>query len=118
MIFLLIFIGGGLGSVSRFGIGKAIPLFYSGKFPLGTLIVNTLACLLVGIVLYLFKDKLTTSENLRYFVIIGFCGGFSTFSAFSLETVKLMQDGLIAYAFVNILVSLSIGFGVIYLLIR
>jgi len=115
---VLIFLGGGLGSISRFGIGKLSLNFYDGKFPLGTLITNTLACTILGITLFILKDKLTGIEWIKYFVVIGFCGGFSTFSAFGLETVKLIQDGLLAYAIANILVSLTVGIGILFILVK
>lgn len=115
---VLIFLGGGLGSISRFGVGKLSHTFYDGKFPLGTLITNTLACLVLGGVLFIFKDKLASTDWLKYFVVIGFCGGFSTFSAFGLETVKLFQEGFVAYAVANILISLALGFGILFVLAK
>lgn len=115
---ILIFFGGGLGSISRFGVGKLALHFYDGRFPLGTLITNTIACTVLGLTLFLFKDKLTSTEWIKYFVIIGFCGGFSTFSAFGLETVALIRDGLISIAVLNILVSLALGFSTLYFLYR
>jgi len=115
---LVVFLGGGFGSISRYGISKITPLFYEGKFPLATLITNALACTLLGILLFVFKDKLNTQEWLKYFLIVGFCGGFSTFSAFGFDTIKLMQEGLFTYAFFNILISIILGFGILYFLMR
>ena len=115
----LIFVGGGLGSVSRYGVGKAALHFFEGnKFPLGTLLANTLACLLLGLTLYLFKDKLLENDWIKPLIIIGFCGGFSTFSTFSLDTLKLFHDGLFMYGIANILVSVVLGIGILWVLVR
>lgn len=115
----LIFLGGGLGSLARYGVGKAAIQFYSdGKFPLGTLIANTLACLILGIMLYTFRDRLIENEWVKYLVVIGFCGGFSTFSTFSLETVKLFQSGLVYWGIFNILISLALGVSILWMLVK
>lgn len=114
----LIFVGGGLGSLSRFGIGRVALSFYEGKFPLGTLLANTIACLILGITVYIFKDKLADNEWAKYLIMIGFCGGFSTFSTFSIETLKLFQDGLILFGILNVLISVGLGIGVLLLFVR
>ena len=109
-----VFLGGGLGSVARYGVGRAAALWTSTNFPLGTFISNTLACVLLAIVVYMIPLK---PENtwLQPFLVIGFCGGFSTFSTFSNETIQLLANGNWGVALLNVLVSIIVGFGVIML---
>lgn len=116
--FAAVFIGGGLGSVLRFGISLFVSQYYKTVFPIATLLSNVLSCLVFALVIYMLGGKLNTDMSLRLLLITGFCGGFSTFSAFSYETVELVRSGNAAYAAVNILVSVSVCFGVIYLLTR
>lgn len=118
-VIAFIFVGGGLGSLARYGVGKlALNYYADGKFPLGTLVANTLACIVLGVTLYLFKDRLLENEWIKYFVIIGFCGGFSTFSTFSLDTVKLFSDGLFTLGIFNILISLALGVSILWILVK
>jgi CrcB protein len=91
---VLIFIGGGLGSVTRFGLGKWITSIHTSVFPYGTLTVNVLACLALGWFIGIADQKQILSDSSRLFWTVGFCGGFSTFSTFSAETVSLVQSGL------------------------
>lgn len=90
---LLIFVGGGLGSVIRFGMGKWVNAFHNQNFPWGTLVVNGVACLAMGLLIGLADHKQLLSPSARLFWTVGFCGGFSTFSAFSAEALDLIQGG-------------------------
>ena len=114
----LVFIGGGAGSLARYGIGQLSLKFYKSDFPLGTLLANFLACLVLGLTIYILKDKLTQMEWVKYLVLIGFCGGFSTFSTFSMETLKLFQQDLILMGILNILISLALGVGILLVLVK
>ena len=114
----LVFLGGGLGSLARYGTGEVALKFYKGDFPLGTLLANFIACLILGITIYIFKEKLTQSEWIKYLVLIGFCGGFSTFSTFSVETLKLFQEQLYLLGILNILISLFLGIGILMILVK
>ena len=91
---ILVFLGGGLGSVIRFGMGKWINAFHNHHFPWGTLAVNIVACFIMGLLIGLADHKQLLSPSARVFWTVGFCGGFSTFSAFSAEALVLIQGGL------------------------
>lgn len=101
MNLVLVFLGGGLGSVSRVLISKYIqPLWPS--FPYATLISNGLSCFILGLIIGAFSHKIDASAPLKYFFILGFCGGFSTYSSFTLETLELFKSGYLLAA-INIL---------------
>lgn len=109
MNWIIVFVGGGIGSVLRFGIGKLIP-FKELSFPWSTFVSNFLACLLFALVL-LFLDKSPKSYWIQPFVLVGICGGFSTFSTFSYENFQLFQSGSYGVLSINVFVSVLLGFG-------
>jgi len=91
--FIYIFLGSGLGGLIRFGLGKWINSWHNSNFPFGTFVVNILACLVLGFVVGLADNRQLISTESKLFWVIGFCGGFSTFSTFSNETLTLYQSG-------------------------
>lgn len=107
MNFILVFIGGGLGSLCRFGIS----LFMKNQgyvFPMATLLANALSCIVLGALVGWTMKNGNASDLQKYLLMTGFCGGFSTFSTFTNETFQLFQDGNLTYAFGNIFLSLVI----------
>ena len=92
MTLFLIGLGGAMGSVLRYLLGGAIQHLSPRGFPIGTLSVNVLGCLLIGILAQLFLN-VQTSAPMRALLVVGFCGGFTTFSAFSHETTGLIEGG-------------------------
>ncbi len=115
---LAIFIGGGLGSVARYGIGKFVAINYPNVFPPATLFSNILACLILVVFVVFLGENYASGSVFRVFIMIGFCGGFSTFSTFALETVQLLEQGNHLYAVSNILVSLLTCIGIIYFITK
>jgi len=113
----LVAAGGAAGSVLRYLISIAAAPF-SARFPAGTLLANTLGCLLAGVLLYFITQRDMPSPQLRLLVGVGFLGGLTTFSAFGFETLHLLQKGHTAAAIVNIaanvglsLAAVVVGFG-------
>ena len=106
---LLIGCGGFLGSVCRAVLSSAVAKFCP-DFPLSTLCVNSLGSFFIGVLL-----SLNFSENLRLFLVVGALGGFTTFSTFSYETVRLFSSGQNLAAFLNAFFSVSVCLGFCYL---
>jgi CrcB protein len=107
---LSLIIGGSIGTISRYLLGGLVYRFSGTGFPYGTLAVNLSGCLILGFLIALSETKFVLSSQLRTFLMIGFCGAFTTFSTLIFETDNLVKDGEIARAIINILVSVLAGF--------
>ena len=94
---ILVFLGGGLGSCFRFIMGRVFNPFFP-TFYLGTFLVNFIGCLLIGIILGLTFKQSLLSQNQALILATGFCGGFTTFSAFAYESQTLFRNGEFLYA--------------------
>lgn len=92
-IVLLIGIGGFLGSISRYGAGVLFEKLLPSEFPMGTFVVNVVGCLLIGLVYGLSERFEWMTSEWRMFLATGFCGGFTTFSSFAYENLRLLQSG-------------------------
>ncbi|MEW5844557.1 MAG: fluoride efflux transporter CrcB [Bacteroidota bacterium] len=119
--FFVVFIGGGLGSVFRYWISsyasKHLPLF----FPFGTLLVNIIGSFILGLMIFGWDEKGLISPTIKLFIGVGFCGGLTTFSTFSLETFNLIKDAEFLMACLNIAVNVLftlIGIYIAYLVTR
>ena len=113
---ILVFLGGGLGSLFRYGIGLYFST-YETDFPYGTFVSNFLACLILGVLIGIqLKENLQPQHALLF--MTGFCGGFSTFSTFSGESLKLFQNQQYALALIYIGGSIILGLLAVYLGIK
>jgi len=102
----LVFLGGGIGSLARYSLGKWIGTLHTHYFPFGTLVANILACFALGVVLGLADTRQLLSPSAKIFWAVGFCGGFSTFSTFSGEALSLAQSGFTGSSMAYVLASL------------
>lgn len=103
---LFIFLGAGIGGVLRFWVANGVYFFVGKKFPYGTLVVNVSGCFLMGLLFVLVVERVyTLAPELRALLLIGFLGGYTTFSSFSIETLALFERGDWLGGFLNIFLS-------------
>ncbi len=110
----IVALGGALGSVGRYLMGPALQRAFGATFPVGTLFVNVLGSLVLGFVMRLAVEGVSLTPEARAFVAIGFCGGFTTFSTFTYEAMRLLEDGegwrAALYISASVLLSLAAAF--------
>jgi len=112
---LLVFIGGGAGAVVRLIAGTAIMQRFGGAFPLGTLAINVTGSFLIGVLMTLFTQRLQVGPNWRFLFVVGFLGGYTTFSSFEYETIMAVRNGAMGIGVLNVLVSVIAGYIAVWL---
>lgn len=111
MLYLVVFLGAGLGGAFRLGISELVARVLGTEFPFGTLIINVLGAFIMGLLTEYFAVRGGMSQEARLFLTTGVLGGFTTFSTFALESVVLWERGqwMPAIAYIALSVFLSIG---------
>lgn len=106
---LLIGFGGFIGSITRYLVSRLNLTWNFHSIPMGTLTVNIIGSLLIGFMLGVFVNSNLLHTNLKLFLVVGFCGGFTTFSSFTNENFLLLQNGQILTALIYIVGSITLG---------
>jgi CrcB protein len=113
--YLIVMLGGAIGSLARYLAGTAIMNRFTGRFPLGTLIVNVSGCLLIGAIMTSLTQKTAPHPNWRLFLVVGFLGGYTTFSSFAWETYIAARDGSPGVGLLNVIASVVLGYFAVWL---
>lgn len=106
---LAVGLGGFVGALARYGLSELVNRLYQGHFPLGTLVVNLLGCVAIGVCMTLVEERELFSANIRLFLMIGLLGSLTTFSTFGHETFALLRDGRSGVALANVMGSVLLG---------
>src|SRR6185369_153312 len=111
----LIVLGGGAGSLTRYVAGTAIMTRFGGRFPLGTLAINVTGSFLIGLIMTVLTERLQPSPYWRPLLVIGFLGGYTTFSSFEWETYSAVREGAVWAGLVNVVGSVTLGYSAVWL---
>ncbi|HXU49353.1 MAG TPA: fluoride efflux transporter CrcB [Candidatus Binatia bacterium] len=113
--YLIVAFGGALGSMLRFWAGTFVGGRLGTRFPYGTFVINITASFLIGFIMTILAERAHLSANWRYLLVIGFLGGYSTFSSFEWETFAVFRDGELLIAGLNVALSVAVGFIAVWL---
>ncbi len=111
----MVMLGGAAGSLARYVVGSAIMTRAGGRFPMGTVLINISGSFLVGFVTTLLTERLSPHPNWRLLLVVGFLGGYTTFSTFEWETLGLMRDGARWLGLLNVMGSVLLGYLAVWL---
>ena len=111
----MVLVGGGVGALARYILGTAIAERVGSRFPLGTLVINVSGSFLIGLLMTLFTERLQVSPNWRLILVVGFLGGYTTFSTFEYETLQAVQGGGKWIGLLNVLGSVTLGYIAVWL---
>jgi CrcB protein len=112
--YLLIALGGALGSIARYWVGSAIGSRMGTRFPYGTFVINMSACILIGFSVAYLGKRVELSPAWRYLIPVGFIGAYSTFSTFEWETLFTVRSGAFAIAALYAVSSLILGLAAVW----
>jgi CrcB protein len=106
----MVLIGGGVGALSRYLLATAIMQRFGGKFPLGTFVINVTGSFMIGFLMTLLTERLQPHPNWRLSLVVGFLGGYTTFSSFEYETYQSVRQGSHLLALLNAAGSVVLGY--------
>ena len=112
--YLAVGVGGFVGSIARFWLASYVGQRMGARFPYGTFLVNVSGSFLIGLVMSILTEKTHLSVTYLYLIPIGFIGGYTTFSTFEFETFRAVQDGQLAIALLNVVLSVAVGFVMVW----
>ena len=116
MKYALIVVFGGAGALARYLVGSAVEIRFGGRFPWGTLVVNVTGCFLIGLIVTLLTDRWTEPHPYwRLALVVGFLGGYTTFSSFEFETYASIRVGGFWIGIANVMASVGLGYAAVWL---
>jgi len=113
--YIIVLVGGGTGALARYVLGTAIMQRYGGPFPLGTFVINISGSFLIGLLMTMLTERLQPHPYWRLLLVVGFLGGYTTFSSFEYETLQAARDGSKWLALLNVVGSVVVGYVAVWL---
>jgi CrcB protein len=108
--YLVVMLGGGIGSLARYVIGASVSARFASRLPMGTMVINITGSFLIGVLMIFLTERFQLHPNWRLLLVVGFLGGYTTFSSFEFETYQAIRGGSYWIGLMNVLASVILGF--------